>query len=130
MKTKKQFDLGIYIFHRTIAGPMCPKDDLLTKEGTVFAILHPLQTVDPSNLYAFGVSKLDGATKTLVRKNLKFSKVLTLHYIQEEFMSHEQEVWAKLNVAVDYFRASEARQASIVEPHHQLSSQVRAQIAS
>ncbi len=130
MKTKKQFDLGIYTFHRTIAWPLCPKDDQLTKEGDVFGILHPLQTVDPSNLYAFGVSKLDGSTKTLVRKNLQFKRVITLEYIREEFMSHEQEIWAKLNVAVDYFRAAEARQVSIEATHRHSTSLAQVQRVS
>lgn len=118
MKTKKSFDLGIYTFHRTIAGPLCPKDDQLTKEGTVFACLHPLQNVDPSNIYCFGVSKLDGSTKTLVRKNLKWSKIVTLTYIKEDFMSHEQEIWAKLNAAVAYFKEANPPQLAISEAHH------------
>ncbi len=127
---KKPFDIGIYTFHRTIAGPHCPADDQRAKEGEVFAVLHPQLTVDPANLYAFGVSKLDGSTKTLVRKNLKFSKIITLNYMHEELMSHEQEIWAKLNGAVDYFRASEAQQLAIVGDHRQARAQVPARKAS
>lgn len=122
---KKPFDIGIYIFRRTIAGPQCGKDDQQTKEGSVFACLHPLQNVDPSNLYCFGVSKQDGATKTLVRKNLKFSKIITLEFQKEEFMSHEQEIWAKLNGAVQYFRTVEAEQLAIPNGRHLSSVPVR-----
>ncbi len=103
MKTeKKPFDLGIYQFHRTIAGPICPKDDLEVKDGEIIAVLHPLRNVDPHNLYCFGIVKSTGQVKTLVRKNLKFKQVKTLTYEREILESYAQEIHGKLNVAIQF----------------------------
>jgi len=99
---KKPFDLGIYQFHRTIAGPICPKDDLQTKDGEIIAVLHPLKKVDPDNLYCFGILKSSGKVLTLVKKNLRFKKVLTLTYEREQLESYAQEVHGKIQASVKY----------------------------
>lgn len=74
----KSFDVGIYTFRRHFFGPVCPKDDQQQKDGTVFAVLHPMTKVDPNGLYCFGISGRDLYTKTLVKRNLKLSRVVTL----------------------------------------------------
>jgi hypothetical protein len=104
---KVNFDLGIYLFRRQVSGPICPEDDRRTTNGEVIAVLHPLQNVDPSGLYCFGISKSDRNTKTLVKRNLKFSKVITLSFERQMFMTAVEEVHAKLNVAVKYLSQGE-----------------------
>jgi len=107
MKTeKKNFDLGIYQFHRTIAGPICPKDDLEVKEGEIIAVLHPLKKVDPDDMYCFGILKSSGKVMTLVKKNLRFKKVLTLSYERKILESYAEEVHNKIHVAVKYFETN------------------------
>jgi len=109
MKTEtKTFDVGIYTFRRKFFGPKCPKDDQATPNGTVFAVLHPLTKVDPMGIYCFGVSGEDLNTKTLVRKNLHLSKVISLKYPPDGL-----EIHAKLNACVDFLR--QGRQISILE---------------
>jgi len=107
MKTeKKNFDLGIYQFHRTIAGPICPKDDLQVKEGEIIAVLHPLKKVDPDDMYCFGILKSSGKVMTLVKKNLRFKKVLTLSYERKILESYAEEVHGKIHVAQNYLETS------------------------
>jgi len=107
MKTeKKNFDLGIYQFHRTIAGPICPKDDLQVKEGEIIAVLHPVRKVDPDNMYCFGIIKSTGKVMTLVRKNLKFKQVLTLSYERKSLESYAEEIHGKIHVAQNYLETS------------------------
>jgi len=107
MKTeKKNFDLGIYQFHRTIAGPICPKDDLEVKEGEIIAVLHPLKKVDPDDMYCFGILKSSGRVMTLVRKNLKFKQVLTLTYERKALESYAEEVHGKIHVAQSYLETN------------------------
>ncbi len=107
MKTeKKNFDLGIYMFHRTIAGPICPKDDLEVKEGEIIAVLHPLKKVDPDDMYVFGILKSTGKVMTLVKKNLKFKKVLTLSYERKILESYAEEIHSKIHVAQNYLETS------------------------
>ncbi len=108
---KKPFDLGIYQFHRTIAGPICPKDDLEVKDGEIIAVLHPLRKVDPDNMYCFGILKSSGKVMTLVRKNLKFKKVLTLTYERKILESYAEEIHGKIHVATKF----------LTEPNQQLS---------
>jgi len=107
MKTeKKNFDLGIYQFHRTIAGPICPKDDLQTQNGEIIAVLHPVKKVDPDNLYCFGINKATGQVLTLVKKNLKFKQVLTLSYERGSLESYAQEIHGKIHAAQNYFQTN------------------------
>lgn len=101
------FDIGVFTFKRQVAGLICPDDDQKTQNGAVFAVLQPFQTVDPKGLYCFGVDKQGGTTKTLVRKNLKFNKVVTLKFTRDGLMTSVDEVHAKLNAAVAYFRRGE-----------------------
>lgn len=115
MGNSKQFDLGLYTFKRQVSGPLCPQDDRLAKNGEVVAVLHPMQNVDGSGLYCFGVAKSDLATKTLVRKNLKFSKVITLSFNKDTTHSQVEEVHAKLNAAVIYLKSQEGGQLQLLE---------------
>ena len=106
MTEKKNFDLGIYQFHRTIAGPICPKDDLEVREGEIIAVLHPLKKVDPDDMYCFGIVKSTGRVMTLVRKNLKFKQVLTLSYERKSLESYAEEIHGKIHVAQNYLETS------------------------
>lgn len=106
MQTVK-FDIGVFTFRRQVAGLICPDDDQKTQNGAVFAVLQPFQNVDPKGLYCFGVDKASGATKTLARKNLKFNKVVTLKFTRDGLMTSVEEVHAKLNATVAYFRKGE-----------------------
>lgn len=106
-KPMKQFDIGIYTFHRQVAGFICPEDDQKTENGQVFAVLHPMQKVDFKGLYCFGVDKASGDTKTLVRKNLRFNKVVTLQFSQDGITTSFEEVHAKLNAALNYLKGGE-----------------------
>lgn len=103
----KQFDIGIYTFRRHVAGPICTPDDRQTADGAVFAVLHPLQKVDPGGIYCFGIDRATGDTKSLVRKNLKFNKVITLQFEQEGITTSFEEVHAKLNAALNYLKGGE-----------------------
>lgn len=109
----KQFDVGIYTFRRQVAGPICPEDDRKTINGSIFAVLHPMQTADPKGLYCFGVAKSDLDTKTLVRKNLKFNKVVTLTFSKDGVNTDIEELHAKLNAAVTYFKDGEQLQINL-----------------
>ena len=110
---KKPFDIGIYVYHRIFRGDMCPSDDTQMKEGSIVAVLHPMNNVDPSGLYCFGVDKDSRNTKTLVRKNLRFKRVVTSNYEQEPGMEYAQEIQAKLNVALAYLITLEGKQMEI-----------------
>lgn len=110
---KKSFDIGIYSFHRVFRGEMCPQDDQEMKEGAIVAVLHPLLTADPNNLYCFGIDKDSRDTKTLVRKNLRFKRVQTLSWKQEAGMDYVQEIQAKLNIALAYLILLDGKQLEI-----------------
>lgn len=99
----KTFDIGLYTFKRQVMGVICPEDDQAMRNGQLVAVLHPFQTVDPKNLYCFGVDKETGDTKTLVRKNLRFRRVVTLE-LDAQPMDAVQETHAKLNAALDYLK--------------------------
>lgn len=103
----KQFDVGIYTFRRQVAGQICPPDDQKTKNGSIFAVLHPMQTADPKGLFCFGVSKDDLNTKTLVRRNLKFNKIVTLSFSKDGVSTDVEEIHAKLGAAVAYFKGGQ-----------------------
>lgn len=109
----KTFDVGLYRFKRQLAGPLCTEDDQKAKNGDVFAILHPLSTVDPSGLYCFGIDQKDKNTKSIVRKNLLFTKVITLKYHREPLMSATAETHEKLNVVVAYLNKQAGEQLSV-----------------
>ena len=98
------FDIGLYTFKRRIMGLLCPEDEKQMKDGQIVALLHPVQNVDPTGLYCFGVDKESGDTKTLCRKNLRFSKIITLRVEIEKSMSAHEIVWAKLNTALAYLQ--------------------------
>jgi len=83
------------------------------KEGAIVAVLHPLLNVDPENLYCFGIDKESRATKTLVRKNLRFKRVITCTFDQELNTDYAQEIQAKLNVALAYLITLEGKQMEI-----------------
>lgn len=108
--TTIKFDLGIYSFHRLIHGEMCA-DDAKVQEGSILGLLHPLQTVDPQNLYCFAVEKCSGEVRQLVRKNLRFKKVLTLSCDVDQ--GKEVELHAKLNAAYRFMTDS-TKQMQIV----------------
>jgi len=110
---KKSFDIGIYIYHRVFRGEHCPKDDQEMKEGAIVAVLHPMNNVDPAGLYCFGVDKDSRATKTLVKKNLRFKRVITSNYEHESGMEYAQEIQAKLNVALAYLIMLDGKQLEI-----------------
>lgn len=108
MQTIK-FDLGIYSFHRLIHGDLCA-DDGKVSEGSILGLLHPLQTVDPQNVYCYAVDRTSGEVRQLVRKNLRFKKVITLSCEVEplnEVITH-----AKLNAAYQ-FLIDETKQLQI-----------------
>ena len=109
MQTIK-FDLGIYSFHRLIHGSICA-DDAKVNEGAVLGLLHPLQTVDPQNVYCYAVDRSSGEVRQLVRKNLRFKKVLTLSCQVDK--GHEVELHAKLNAAYQ-FLCDETKQMQLV----------------
>ena len=108
----QQFDLGLYTFKRRVMGLLCPEDEKQMKDGQIVALLHPFQNVDPTGMYCFGVDKESGDTKTLCRKNLRFSKIITLKVEIEKSMSAHEIVWAKLNTALAYLKQS-SKQLSI-----------------
>ena len=108
----KPFDIGLYTFKRQVMGFLCPEDDQQMKDGQIVALLHPIQKVDPQGLYCFGVDKESGDTKTLCRKNLRFSKVITLRMKTENSMTAHQIVWAKLNTALAYLK-NQSKQLAI-----------------
>ncbi len=56
MKKTIHFDLGIYSFHKIIHGGICV-DDAKIQESTVLGVLHPLTTVDHTNIYCFAVER-------------------------------------------------------------------------
>ena len=101
MQTIK-FDLGIYSFHRLIHGDLCA-DDAKIQEGSILGLLHPLQTVDPSNVYCYAVDRSSGEVRQLVRKNLRFKGVrtLTIQVEEQEIITH-----AKLNEAYKFLRSA------------------------
>jgi len=99
MKATIKFDLGIYSFHRLIHGPVCA-DDSKVKESSILGVLHPLTTVDPANIYCYAVDRSSGEVRQLVRKNLRFKKVLTLSCDVEH--GREVELHAKLNAAYQF----------------------------
>lgn len=101
---EKQFDIGLYTFKRRVMGLLCPEDEKQMKDGQIIALLHPIQNVDPTGLYCFGVDKESGDTKTLCRKNLRFSKIITLRVEIEKSMSAHEIVWAKLNASLAYLK--------------------------
>lgn len=103
-KQTKPFDLGLYTFKRQVAGPLCPPDDQKMKDGQVVAVLHPTRRVDPNGIYVFGVEQESGDTKTLVRKNLRFVKVVTLKFTREPLMTAVEETHAQLNAALAYVK--------------------------
>ena len=106
METKqvKTFDLGLYTFRRQVAGPICPPDDQKMRDGQLVAVLHPTRKMDPNGIYVFGVDQESGDTKTLVRKNLRFVKVVTLKFTLEPAMTAVQETHAQLNAALAYVK--------------------------
>ncbi|MFO0447605.1 MAG: hypothetical protein ACK52I_02755 [Pseudomonadota bacterium] len=77
MTTKLKFDLGVYSFHRVLNGALCA-DDHKAKEGDVLGVLHPLTTIDASNLYCFAIHRESGQVLQLIRKNLRFKRVFQL----------------------------------------------------
>ena len=100
----KPFDLGLYTFKRQVMGPICPEDDQKMRDGQLVAVLHPTRRVDPNGIYCFGVDQESGDTKTLVRKNLRFIKVVTLKFTREPSMTAVEETHAQLNVALTYIK--------------------------
>lgn len=88
-------------------------NSLVLKEGAIVAVLHPLLNVDPDNLYCFGIDKDSRNTKTLVRKNLRFKRVMSLTWEQELGIEYPQEIQAKLNVALAYLITLEGKQLEI-----------------
>lgn len=104
---KKPFDIGLYTFKRRVMGLICPEDDQQMKDGAQLALLHPVQTVDPSGIYCFAVDKQSGDTKTLCRKNLRFNKVITLSFERTDCMTSHEETWAKLNATLKYLQAQD-----------------------
>lgn len=108
--TTIKFDLGIYSFHRLIHGDLCA-DDAKVQEGSILGLLHPLQTVDPSNVYCYAVDRSSGEVRQLVRKNLRFKRVLTLSCNVKE--AGEVILHAKLNAAYK-FLIDETKQMQLV----------------
>lgn len=108
----KPFDIGIYTFKRQVMGAICPEDDQKMKNGSVVAVLHPMQTVDPGGIYCFGVDKDSGDTKVLCKKNLRFSKAITLSYTPEPLMTAHQETWVKLNAVLTFLK-TKAKQLAL-----------------
>jgi hypothetical protein len=109
---QKAFDVGIYSFKRKVSGFMCPPDDMKCKDGEIFGVIHPILKVEYKGLYCFGVSRASLDTKTLVRNNLKFVAVRTLHYIKT--MSAPEDTQAKLNAIVDFLKAEKEREQLIL----------------
>lgn len=98
MKQQKQFDLGIYSFARKVVSP----EDQAVRNGDTVAVLLPMKQADPQGIYCFGVLRSTLQTVTLVKKNLTFRKVVTLHVDREA--SYFEEVHAQLNRAAQYLQ--------------------------
>lgn len=98
---KINFDLGIYTFHRILNGGICA-DDHKVREGQALGVLHPLQNVDPANIYCFAVDRETGQVLQLVRKNLRFRKVIQLTC---EVGHDEIELHCKLNASYKYMKS-------------------------
>jgi hypothetical protein len=64
-------------------------------------------------MYCFGIDKDSRDTKTLVRKNLRFKRVVTLTWEQELGMEYAQEIQAKLNIALAYLITIDGKQLEI-----------------
>lgn len=111
---KKQFDIGLFSFKRQVNGSVCPEDDKKLHNGAVLAVIYPVQVVDSKNLYAFGIDRADLSTKTVVRKNLRFTRMITLTYEDEPTMEPFQIVHAKLNAVIAYFQKEKASQLDII----------------
>ncbi len=106
----KSFDFGLYTFHRQVAGFICPQDDQKAQNGEIYAVLHPMTKVDCHGLFCFGVSAQDYYTKTLARKNLRFTGVHSLPLPED---SGQLELHAKLNAVVKYLRTRAGAQLPI-----------------
>lgn len=106
MKTEKRtFDVGLYTYRPQVHGLICPTDEAKLKSNEPVAILLPMQKVDPRGLYCFGVTS-DKGTLSMMRKNVKFKKTVTLVYEREPLATYTQELHAKLN-AVQVFMSKE-----------------------
>lgn len=115
MKTeRKSFDLGLYSYRPTVHGLICPSDEAKLITGQLVAVLHPLRKVDPNGLYCFGLTaNAKIGTCTVMRKNLKFNRVITLSFEKPLVSSYLQETHAALNVAQLYLQQCDGVQALI-----------------
>lgn len=110
---RKSFDLGLYSYRPTVHGAICPKDERKLTIGQVVAVLHPMRTADPRGLYCFGVTHHDG-TLTMMRKNLKFNRTITLSYEREPLSTATMELHAMLNKVQLYLQQQEGTQALLI----------------
>lgn len=103
----KKFDLGIYQFHRTVNGPLCPSEDLELKNGQIVGVLHPISKADPDSMYCFAVKGNDKRVLTLVRKNLRFKKVVTMDWDGDNSLSYAEEIHGKIAIAQKYLQTNQ-----------------------
>lgn len=109
MTNKIKFDLGVYSFHKVINGPLCADEHKLT-EGSVLGILHPLTTVDASNLYCFGIHRETQQVMQLLRKNVRFRRIVTL---EVEIGENDIETHAKYRKAYEWM-IQESKQLNLL----------------
>ena len=120
MKTeRKSFDLGLYSYKPICHGLRAAVDEASLHSGQVVAVLHPMRKVDPEGLYCLGltVDPRSGSVSVL-RKNLKFNRVVTLSFEKPVVSDYAREMHLALDVAQLYLSQQPGVQALIetIEP--------------
>lgn len=115
MKTeRKTFDLGLYRYTPVQHGLICPVDEAKLKTGQVLAVLLPMRKVDPKGLYCFALTNdCKIGTVTVMRKNIKFNRVITLSYQRPELSTYAQETHLAIDTAQLYLQQQPGTQALI-----------------
>lgn len=100
---RKTFDVGLYSYKPIVHGLICPVDEARLRPGQILAVLHPLRRVDPKGLYAFAVTQDPRlGTLSLMRKNMRFLRVVSLWYYQPVLASYAEQTHLTLNMAREY----------------------------
>lgn len=117
MKTeRKSFDLGLYSYKPIYHGTLAHKDEAKIRGGQVVAVLHPMRKADPSGIYCFGLTATptDG-TLQVMRKNLRFHRIVTLSFERQAGATYEQETHQALNTALLYLQSQNPVQGALIE---------------
>lgn len=101
ISTKKSFDVGMYTYRPVIHGALTHKDEVKLSTGDKVAILHPMHQVDQKDYYCFGVTETHG-TLTMLKKNTRFHKVVSLSYERPPLSTPVEELHLKLNAVQAY----------------------------